>query len=63
MEGEVVTLQDAFVFDYSAGVDSNGRILGKPVSTGVRPRFVDRFADFGIILSPSVFGHHDDRQR
>ena len=36
MEGDMVTLQDAFVFDYSAGVDSNGRFLGKPVPTGVR---------------------------
>jgi pilus assembly protein CpaF len=56
MEGEIVTLQDAFVFDYSAGVDDAGRFLGKPVSTGVRPRFVDRFNDLGIQLSPRVFG-------
>ncbi|PVE19001.1 ATPase, T2SS/T4P/T4SS family [Arthrobacter sp. Bz4] len=56
MEGEIVTLQDAFVFDYSAGVDSNGRFLGKPVATGVRPKFTDKFRDLGIELSPSVFG-------
>jgi pilus assembly protein CpaF len=56
MEGEIVTLQDAFVFDYAAGVDSNGRFLGKPVPTGVRPRFTDRFRDLGIELSPQVFG-------
>lgn len=55
MEGDIVTLQDAFVFDYSAGVDANGRFLGRPVPTGVRPRFADHFADLGIILSPSVF--------
>lgn len=56
MEGEIVTLQDAFVFDYSAGVDANGRFLGSPSPTGVRPRFVDHFADLGIHLSPGVFG-------
>jgi pilus assembly protein CpaF len=56
MEGDVVTLQDAFVFDYSAGVDANGRFLGKPVPTGVRPRFTDRFAELGISISPAVFG-------
>ncbi|RAN69561.1 pilus assembly protein CpaF [Bacillus sp. SRB_336] len=56
MEGEIVTLQDAFIFDYSAGVDSNGRFLGKPVPTGVRPRFTDRFTELGIELSPQVFG-------
>lgn len=56
MEGDIVTLQDAFVFDYSAGVDSNGRFLGKPVPTGVRPRFTDRFEELGIPISPAVFG-------
>jgi len=56
MEGQTVTMQDAFLFDYSAGVDANGRFLGKPVPTGVRPRFTERFADLGISLSPRVFG-------
>lgn len=56
MEGEVITLQDAFVFDYSAGVDSTGRFVGRAIPTGVRPRFTDRFRDLGITLSPSVFG-------
>ncbi|BAS10186.1 putative conjugal transfer protein Rv3659c/MT3759 [Arthrobacter sp. Hiyo4] len=56
MEGDIVTLQDAFTFDYSAGVDANGRFLGRPVPTGVRPRFVDHFAELGIPLSPAVFG-------
>jgi pilus assembly protein CpaF len=58
MEGDIVTLQDAFVFDYSAGIDATGRFLGKPVPTGVRPRFTDRFIELGIHVSPSVFGAH-----
>jgi pilus assembly protein CpaF len=58
MEGDIVTLQDAFLFDFSAGVDANGRFLGKPIPTGVRPRFTERFADLGIKLSPSVFGQN-----
>ncbi|WP_427019315.1 CpaF family protein (plasmid) [Pseudarthrobacter sp. P1] len=56
MEGDIVTLQDAFVFDYSAGADPSGRLLGKSVPTGVRPRFADKFADLGISVSPAVFG-------
>jgi pilus assembly protein CpaF len=56
MEGQTVTLQDAFLFDYSAGVDASGRFLGKPVPTGVRPRFTDKFIELGITLSPRVFG-------
>ncbi len=55
MEGDIVTLQDAFVFDYSAGVDAHGMFLGRPVPTGIRPRFIDRFEDLGIRVSPGVF--------
>jgi len=63
MEGDIVTLQDAFVFDYSAGIDANGRFLGKPVPTGVRPRFTDRFEELGIRISPAVFGAQTVRGR
>jgi pilus assembly protein CpaF len=55
MEGEVVTLQDAFLFDYAAGMDQQGRFMGKPIATGVRPRFLDRFEELGIHVSPNVF--------
>ncbi|MFC6356671.1 CpaF family protein [Luethyella okanaganae] len=55
MESDIVTLQDAFVFDYSAGVDAAGRFLGYAAATGVRPRFADRFRELGITLSPNVF--------
>lgn len=56
MEGDIVTLQDVFLFDYAAGMDAQGRFLGKPVSTGIRPRFLDRFSELGISVSPAVFG-------
>jgi pilus assembly protein CpaF len=56
MEGDIVTLQDVFLFDYSAGMDPQGRFLGKPIPTGIRPRFLDRFAELGIGVSPAVFG-------
>lgn len=55
MEGDVVTLQDAFVFDFAAGVDADGRFVGKPVATGVRPRFIEKFAEMGIVLPGSMF--------
>ncbi len=48
MEGDVVVLQDVFTFDFSAGVDPEGRFLGQARPTGVRPRFSERFADAGI---------------
>ncbi|WP_354230537.1 CpaF family protein [Arthrobacter bambusae] len=56
MEGDVVTLQDAFLFDYSAGIDAQGRFLGRALPTGIRPRFLDRFTELGIAVPPSVFG-------
>ena len=55
MEGEVVTLQDIFLFDMRAGVDSQGRYTGQLRSTGLRPRFVDRLTDHGIVLPPELF--------
>jgi pilus assembly protein CpaF len=55
MEGEVVTLQDAFTFDFAAGVDAEGRFVGKTVATGVRPRFVEKLADMGIYLPVEAF--------
>jgi pilus assembly protein CpaF len=56
MEGSTITLQDIFLFDFSAGVDADGRFRGKTVPTGVRPMFTDRFTDLGIVVSPGVFG-------
>jgi len=55
MEGQTVTLQDIFLFDYSAGLDANGKFLGRPVATGVRPKFAEKLADQGIRLGPEVF--------
>jgi pilus assembly protein CpaF len=58
MEGEVVTLQDIFLFDFHAGVDENGRYLGTLRSTGLRPRFVQTLADRGMRLPASMFGDY-----
>jgi pilus assembly protein CpaF len=55
MEGDVPTLQEAFTFDYSAGIDENGKFLGSAIPTGVRPRFADRFAELGIPISADIF--------
>ncbi len=55
MEGDVITLQDVFLFDYSAGVDERGRFRGHLKATGVRPRFTEKLQDLGIRLGPEVF--------
>ena len=56
MEGQVVTLQDVFLFDYSDGLDEDGRFRGKQRPTGIRPRFTDRLEQYGIPIPPIVFG-------
>jgi pilus assembly protein CpaF len=55
MEGDVITLQDVFLFDYSMGVDEHGRFRGHQKATGVRPRFAEKLEDHGIRLGPEVF--------
>ena len=56
MEGQTITLQDVYLFDYSAGVDHTGRFLGRTIPTGVRPAFTERFEELGIHVSPTAFG-------
>ncbi|GAH55965.1 unnamed protein product, partial [marine sediment metagenome] len=55
MEGEIITLQDLFVFDFSMGIDSTGKFKGRIKSTGLRPRFLDRLHDVGIDIPSELF--------
>jgi pilus assembly protein CpaF len=55
MEGDVITLQDVFLFDYGMGVDEHGKFKGHLKATGVRPKFTEKLADLGIRLGPEVF--------
>jgi pilus assembly protein CpaF len=50
MEGDVVTLQDLFTFDFAAGVDAAGRFRGTLTSTGLRPQFLEQLAERGVTL-------------
>jgi pilus assembly protein CpaF len=56
MEGDVVTLQDLFAYDFRAGVDQYGRHVGALRSTGLRPSFIEHLNDHGVYLQPEVFG-------
>ena len=55
MEGDIITLQDIFVFDNSAGFDENGRVLGRMRSTGLRPKFVEKLAYANVTVDPTLF--------
>ena len=54
MEGDVITLQDIFVFKQT-GFDKNGKILGQLEPTGIRPSFMDVFEAYGIEVEGDVF--------
>jgi pilus assembly protein CpaF len=58
MEGDIITLQDIFLFKQEAYQE--GMIIGHMQPTGVRPRFMPKIEDAGIRLPPSVFGIHLD---
>ena len=55
MEGDVITLQDIFLFDFGMGIDEHGRFKGHLKATGVRPKFTEKLTDLGIRLGPEVF--------
>ena len=54
MEGEVVVMQDIFLFNQE-GIDENGRAHGHFVATGVRPAFMSRLESSGIRLPVNLF--------
>jgi pilus assembly protein CpaF len=60
MEGDVITLQDIFLFDFGMGVDEHGKFRGHLKATGVRPKFTEKLADQGIRLGPEVFAPSGD---
>ncbi len=58
LEGDLVSIQDVFRFA-DQSLDAEGRVTGRLVSTGVRPRFSERFPAFGISeqwVSPPTVG-------
>jgi pilus assembly protein CpaF len=55
MEGEVITLQDLFTFDFSAGMDDEGKFRGRLKSTGLRPKFLERMAERGVTVDTEIF--------
>ena len=54
MEGDVIVMQDVFVFEQTGVVE--GKIQGRLKPTGIRPKFVEKFEVQGIHLPPGLFG-------
>jgi pilus assembly protein CpaF len=54
MEGQLVTMQDVFRYEQT-GIDPEGRVLGELRTTGIRPRFTEKFEVAGIHLPVDLF--------
>jgi pilus assembly protein CpaF len=55
MEGEIITLQDIFLFDFGMGVDEEGVFKGRLKATGIRPTFSQDLENQGIRLPADLF--------
>ncbi|MCL6573312.1 MAG: CpaF family protein [Bacillus sp. (in: Bacteria)] len=54
MEGDIIVLQDIFAFK-QVGLNSEGKIIGRLVPTGVRPKFYEQLVAADIHIPASVF--------
>lgn len=54
MEGDVITTSEIFRFEQT-GIE-NGKVIGRMRPTGLRPKFMWKIQDAGIMLPPSIFG-------
>ncbi len=56
MEGDVITMQDIFVFERT-GLNEAGKVTGRFRATGIRPKASERLAASGVELPMSLFEH------
>lgn len=54
MEGDTITLQDLYVFKQQ-GLDSEGKITGSFISTGIRPTFLEKLVSNGVLVKDDWF--------
>jgi pilus assembly protein CpaF len=54
MEGDIITMQEIYRFD-KMGLGADGKVVGRFVATGVRPKVCERLKASGIQLGPDLF--------
>jgi pilus assembly protein CpaF len=62
MEGDVITMQDIFVFERH-GIGEDEKVLGKFRASGIRPKFTDRLKAYGIDLGSLLFMNRESGPR
>ncbi len=55
MEGDIITLQDVFLYDHAAGFDAAGNTQGLLRPTGLRPNFIEKLAHSNVTVDPMIF--------
>ena len=62
MEGDVITLQDIFIYEQT-GLDDRSRVVGRFKPTGIIPMAMSVFKPRGINLSPGIFLEKEEMLR
>ena len=55
MEGDVVSMQDIFVYETDGTVDASGKFVGKFKATGVRPNCLEKIRGNGVAVNNEWF--------
>jgi pilus assembly protein CpaF len=50
----VITMQEIFRFE-KLGLGPDGKVLGRFIATGVRPKVCERLKTAGVLLPPEMF--------
>ena len=60
MEGDTVTMQEIFKYQQDGIEENTGKVIGKHVATGVRPRFADLCKSKGISMPTDIFSKEEE---
>jgi len=55
MEGDVISMQDIFVYETDGSVDASGKFVGKFHATGVRPKALEKIRGNGVSINSEWF--------
>ena len=57
MEGDIVSMQDIFVYETDGSVDANGKFIGRFKATGVRPKALEKIRGNGVSINYEWFSN------
>lgn len=55
MEGDIVSLQDVFVYETTGSLDTNGKFRGEFKATGILPKCVEKIKGNGVVINNDWF--------